>query len=92
MEGVVNKVHKVLETEFDYVFIIQTNDDEDFWYWMIGRQYFDGKPSIEEAERFANDIDNGCIGCSVASFASISEAEADIMSEKGTQQTNILRF
>ena len=84
----INKVYKVIDAEGSYCLIIQTEGDDDFWWWEFNKGYVDEYFSekgiefdIAKAEVFANDLDNNLIGCSTASFSSVEEAEEDYRRE-----------
>lgn len=84
---IVNKVYKIITETYEYVFIMQTEGDDDYWYWAVSRadvtSYFAKKGILllsldkEKAEQFVNDDVNEFLGCSVASFNSVEEAEMD---------------
>ena len=38
----INKVHKVISSDNAICFIIQTEGDKDFWYWVIDRSTWNG--------------------------------------------------
>lgn len=84
---IVNKVYKIITETYEYVFIMQTEGEDDYWYWAVPRSdvgaYFARKGTLilsldkAKAEQFVNDMENDTLGCSVASFNSVEEAEMD---------------
>lgn len=92
-EDIINKCEKVIYDKYDVTFIIKTDGESDFWYWIVNRQdirdYFKEIPSAvleldrdkltqAHCERFINDVANEFCGCSCASFATIEDALKDI--------------
>lgn len=90
-----NRVHKVVYDGNNIVFIIQTDDEQDFWWWSVPfadvQEYFArankphtvvsiafNKLNREQAEQFANDIDNSDKGVSCASFDTVEDALRDL--------------
>ncbi len=76
-----NKLIKRIDRDGYTCFIIQTTDEDDYWYWAVDTSVVEdsGLSDIE----FINDVtgEYGSEGCSVASFDTPEEAEADFYSE-----------
>ncbi len=87
----VNKVHKVITSDDAICFIINTEGDEDFWYWEISRSTWnsywkDKNPAclignIMEwaANEFVNSDKCSHCGCGVGSFATVYDAIKDYL-------------
>ena len=88
-----NTVHKVVSGSNTICFIIQTEGENDFWWWEISRDTWNGywkdkNPAciignIMElaANEFVNSSECSHCGCSCASFETVMEAIKDYMAE-----------
>ena len=89
-----NEVKKIVYNGNAIYFILQTEGDQDFWWWEVSRNdvrnYFSNnavayleltsnKLSKAHAEQFCNDADNDTLGCSCASFETAEEAAVDAL-------------
>ena len=85
----VNKVHKMLQGNNTFCFIIQTENESDFWWWEVSKNDFCNfwlkrdlsKPiaNIELANEFVNSDECSHCGCSCASFETVEDAIKDYM-------------
>ena len=94
-EDIINKCQNAIYDIYDVTFIIQTKNEDDFWYWIVNRHdirdYFEKSPSAlfelasdklskRHIEMFINDVKNDCIGVSCGSFETVEDAIKDIFS------------
>lgn len=71
-----NKIIKVIKQGSCYFFILQTENDNDFWYWQVDAYDVDNYDGT--FEQFVNDENNGALGCSCAGFESLDDLLSDI--------------
>ena len=76
-DGFVNKLIKKIDDNGSTCFIIQTEGDNDYWYWVVDTAYVTESGLTDE--EFINDVtgEYGSIGFSAASFDTVEDAIAD---------------
>lgn len=76
-EDFVNKLIKKIDDGVDTCFIIQTEGDNDYWYWVVDTAYVTESGLTDE--EFINDVtgEYGHIGFSSSSFDTVEDAIAD---------------
>ena len=92
-EDIINQIQKVVYDDYTIHFIIQTQGDNDFWYWSVNRydvkEYFkksssalfelaNNKLSKRHCNIFINDCNNDLLGVSCASFETIEDVLKDL--------------
>ena len=87
----INKVHKIITRNNSICFVINTEGEQDFWYWEISIGTWDnywkdknpdclnGNVMEWSANEFVNSDECSHCGCSVSSFLTVEDAIKDYL-------------